>query len=689
MSKYGNSSFWLGDIDDDIITKTMSKQELKSHDLYKMASIKRSISNFVNIVTGENIPVQFRGSGESYTNGESVVIGANVTKPKDFDVCVGLALHEGSHIKLSDFDLLRRLDSLLPDRLIQKAEKYGIGYSETKNTVKNIWNYVEDRRIDNFIYKNSPGYREYYLAMYDKYFNDRIIDKALRTNEYTDETLESYMFRIINLTNKNTRLDALNGLRGIYNTINLQKIGRLKTSHDALMVTLKVFEIILDNLSVPKSTSSSDSDESKNSDSENSQNSSSQMTGESSGESSDSSGSNESEMDNSDDGDETDGGSDSSSDNENSDNSDNEDDDSETEELTDRQRKLLPKKIKKQKKFLDGEVQKTTVSESQKKELDMIEESGSELKTVGSDVQDTTSWYGHKLQKGIDCIVVKKMTKSLLDSRTCPLSSGTSYVSVGDEVTEGIRIGTLLGKKLQVRGEERNTIYNRQKTGKIDRRMVASLGFGNENVFQYLETDSFKKANLHISIDASGSMNGSKWRETIINVTALAKAVDMISNLEIQVSFRSTYQNKPYILMAYDSRTDKFMKVKQLFPYLSTGGTTPEGLCFEAIMDEFLPVSNDLDSYFVNISDGLPYFYSRSYYYTGHEALKHTRSMVKKIQSLGIKVLSYYVDDSYRSTNTLEPSPDFVEMYGRSARKIDVTNVNQISRTMNKLFLEK
>jgi hypothetical protein len=82
----------------------MNDVEKKSHDLYKLASSKKAISNFVNIVTNESIPVIFNTRGNSYTDGKTVVIGANVVEPKDFDVAVGLALHEGSHIKLSDFE---------------------------------------------------------------------------------------------------------------------------------------------------------------------------------------------------------------------------------------------------------------------------------------------------------------------------------------------------------------------------------------------------------------------------------------------------------------------------------------------------------------------------------------------------------------------------------------------------------
>ena len=123
-----------------------------------------------------------------------------------------------------------------------------------------------------------------------------------------------------------------------------------------------------------------------------------------------------------------------------------------------------------------------------------------------------------------------------------------------------------------------------------------------------------------------------------------------------------------------------------MFPALRPGGTTPEGLCFEAIMKNFLGSNNDMDSYFLNISDGEPYFESSGLRYSGEMAFNHTKKMVKKIQEMGVKTLSYFVDEYVNST---EPSKGFKQMYGAGARKIDVTNVAQISKTMNGLFLSK
>ena len=698
MSKYNNSSFWYDDFDtDDIIVDQLSDTEKKSLDLYKLASSKRAISNFVNIVTNESIKVQFKERGDSYTDGKSVVIGSRITEPKDFDVAVGLALHEGSHIKLSDFKLLQDIYNLVPTYVKDGAIKKGI--NNPIEIIKNLWNYVEDRRIDNFVFKSAPGYRDYYRKMYDKYFNDKLIDKALLSDEYTDENIESYMFRIINLHNKNTQLSSLKGLRAIYRLVGLNKISRLTNSKEAFDVALAMFNIILKNINQPI-------------DDENQQD----QNGDGEGSSSDEQGSDDgnggsSEGGMSDDdfndllkelgespigGDSDDtptggGGMGISNLPDNMEGKQSEDNSPSTNsvQLTDKQKELLKKKIDKQKKFMDGDIQKTSLTKSDATNLNAIEESGSEMKEVGKEVNN--GYYGNQ---SVQCIVVKKMTKSLFESDLFPMTSRNYWdgdtvmrMDYEEEVQKGIKLGTMLGKKLQVRGEDRTTVFNRQKVGRIDKRMISSLGFGNENVFQFTEIDSYKKANLHISIDASSSMNGEKWKNTMINVVAMCKAVDMIPNLQVQVTFRCTQGEKPYIVMAYDSITEKFSKVKQMFGGLRANGTTPEGLCFEAIMKSFIPVNNDMDSYFLNLSDGQPYFGGRGFYYSGDDAERHTGKMVKMIESMGIKTLSYFIGDKYDYGSYMERA--FKTMYGKGAKFVDVTNVNQITKTMNQLFLQK
>ena len=708
--KYGKSSWWMDDWDYSPSTySSYSTKEIATKNLYKLAAHRRAIANFVSIVTGQSIPVKFSTKGDSYTDGKVVTISANIAEPKEFDPAVGLALHEGSHIKLSNFELLRDLDMTIVKivgsveyaRLNELSKSKGILYMT--GVIKDILNYVEDRRIDNFIYKSAPGYRDYYRSMYDKFFNDPAIDKGMQSDEFTEETFEAYMFRLINLHSKFSKLNALKGLPEISKAIKLNEISRLRTTEDALKVALEVYGIIIDAiepLAQPQNGNGQGQGQGNGQAGEGEQEAGEddidvQMS--------------DDEGDGDDSGD-TDGNADMSGDSEEpaedgkgmtgkisvkvGKNGKPSDKPAEG-RLSQRQMDIIRKKIEKQKEFLRGKTKKAKVSQSESKQLQSIEEAGTEMKVVAQDYYGTGGNF-----KGIECVVVKKMTRNLMEQDNFPLTNrryrsstdeDTLFDQYGTEVAEGIRIGTLLGKKLQVRGESRETIFNRQKVGRMDKRMVSSLGFGNEHVFFTKEIDQFKKANLHISVDASGSMGGTKWRKTMTNIVALAKAVDMIGNLNIQISFRTTTGELPYIVLAYDSRVDKFMKVKQLFGYLGPNGTTPEGLCFEAITKQMVGSNSDIDSYFLNISDGEPYFHGKGMSYQGTSAAKHTRKMVKSIEGMGIKVMSYFVGESDYEVdeNSSSSARTFKDCYGPAAHYINVTNVNEVTRSMNRLFMSK
>ena len=243
------SSFWA-DTDFDTTFKVGSNL-----DFTKLAATQRAIGNFVNIVTGRQIPVIFQSSDNSYTDGKSVVIGTKLDAG-NFDPAVGLALHEGSHIAYTDFTLFNHEINNSPTTDIRQTRfativRDGlpdtIGGSITPdalNTIKSLLNWVEDRRIDYKIYTTAPGYRMYYEAMYDKYFNDIVMDKALVTNEKTQETWDDYLFHVINFTNPNRRLDSLKQLRKVWDVIDLKNIHRLQTTTDALRVAVRAYTII-------------------------------------------------------------------------------------------------------------------------------------------------------------------------------------------------------------------------------------------------------------------------------------------------------------------------------------------------------------------------------------------------------------------------------------------------------------
>jgi nitric oxide reductase activation protein len=162
----------------------------------------------------------------------------------------------------------------------------------------------------------------------------------------------------------------------------------------------------------------------------------------------------------------------------------------------------------------------------------------------------------------------------------------------------------------------------------------------------------------------------------------------MVSNLEVQVSIRGTWGDKPYICIAYDSRLEKFEKVKRLFPALQANGTTPEGLCYQAIMKHFVESNKDMDSYLLNICDGEPTFSNQQCTYGGENAVLHTKKMVNQIREMGINVMAYFVGSDYGRGESSSQAK-FKKMYGSDSRFIDVTQVVPITKTLNELFLKK
>ena len=686
ISKNTNSNFWFDDSPRTSIFDEDNAEVKRGVDHIQLASYRRAIANFVTIVTGDStIPVRFQSNDKSFTDGKVVTIGSKINE-KSFDPIVGVALHECSHIKLSDFDFLKNLEYEISKSLYMLGESKGYDEYEVRSHVKNMLNYVEDRRIDWYVFSTSPGYKGYYNSMYDKYFHSKVIDKALRTDEYTSLDWDSYQFRIINLTNKNSRLDVLPKLSKIYNMIFKDNGGvkKMTSTRDAFEVAKKVVETVYKVLPEGIEELNEDTGEVKTK-------SASDVV--------------------------KDGGSESLSEEEFNDlkeqlenGSLSVSDDGKKIELTEKQMKTLERAFNKQKDFVKGNVSKTgKLSKKDSNIIKSMEEAGVDMKKVGTSMMNEQYDYdkGEYVKvpsKGLDCIFVKKITDNMIMENVFPYlfrwrGLGSSIndleISTSTMLTRGVTLGKKLGRKLQIRGESRDTKWTRLDSGRIDKRLISELGFGNERVFSTTFVEKFSDAFLHISIDASGSMSGDKWENTLVSTIAICKAASMIDNVDVVVSFRTIHESGgrsrsssylPLIAIGYDSRVDKFSKVLRHFGWLSPGGTTPEGLCFEAILNEIIPTVRDRDSYFLNFSDGMPMFSNDTVSYHNTSAIDHTKKMVEEIRKKGVKVLSYFIGGNYDRDRSMK---DFKTMYGRDASFINVTSVMEVSKSMNKMFLEK
>ena len=643
MSK-NYSSFWFDDRKteiDSILANLDGDTEVKKpkpqKDHISLAAHKRAIGNFVRIVSGQNVPVKFMSRGDSFTDGKSVTISGTINE-KNFDHVVGLALHEGSHIVYSDFDVFADV------RNTPKLRNWNLT-SERMEFFRNMINYIEDRRIDNIVFKSSPGYKGYYHTLYSKFFNHKTIGKGLKSKEYRGADFESYLFRIINFTNPDTVLDALPRLKDIYRVIDMKNISRLKSTEDAINVAKTVceivFKIVEENQSQgnqPDNGSEEQENQEGGSSSPNDGNGTEVDTG-------------DAEM--------------------------KPDDNAQAgEELNDRTKKQVENIFKKSQDFLDGKTQKSKLTKGDKQIVDALSNSNSELVEAGDIKTGKTP-----------VVVIPDLTQELIDSRAFDFLYHYTYGNdKADAINEGLRLGAMLGKKLKVRGEEKDLIFTRQNTGKINKRLISELGFGNSNVFSQIVKEKYNRANLHLSIDASGSMSGGKLTKAMTSAVAMVKACEMAGNINVVVSFRWTSKDKPVVIICYDSRKDKINKIKKLWVAINAGGTTPESLCYEALMKKWLGGVRGEDNYFINYSDGAPWFSNNDIYYHGSSATDHARKMVKMMKNNGIKLSSYFISSGSPYESDVAT---FKSMYGRDASFINPTNMMEVARTMNKKFLQK
>jgi hypothetical protein len=376
----------------------------------------------------------------------------------------------------------------------------------------------------------------------------------------------------------------------------------------------------------------------------------------------------------------------------------------ELEDLSKDEEKKLEKVLKTQSDLLEGEVKKNELSKKDAKTLKNIEDAGTTVEHVQGDSKN-----------GVDVYVVRKLNKDIMTTFNISKKSwvGKSVNEKGFEaeifdesqraVLKGTRLGKILAKKLQVRNETKVYRSKRKTSGKIDRRLLHQLGIGTSQIFEKINKDQYGNAVVHITIDASSSMNGDPWENTMTSAVAIAYAATQVENLEVIISFRGTfnrlvklptkknsygeYEYVPLMVIGYDSRKDKFKKIQQLFPYIKTFGITPEGLCYEAVMKDILISMSGKDGYFINFSDGYPNMVNvKIPEYKRMNAYEIAKFNVDKIRNNGIRVLSFYLTDED------EDNPDLTKfkfMYGKDAVNIDVTQVVPLARELNKLFLRK
>ena len=713
------SSYWMDDDSYDyfydttpvktkirIDGRTKSNAQVDIARAGRLAAVRRAVSNFVRILTNDDeVTVSFSSGQDSYTDGKVVVISAE-DKPEKFDMLVGTALHESAHCVFSQglFDLLKKhnigtyggtsLDNVerflkecgLDEELMKTPphvdpENVDVPWTgeawEHFSNFKNVINFVEDRRIDSEVFHRAPGYRPYYQSMYDKLWNAKDVAKTLiRVVDMNNPTMNSYMFRLVNLTNPATKytLDRLPELDKIYNMVDLNKIRRFShkdgtVNAEALVETAaEIYNTILRN--VTELQEDSDSDQSEEADAISG-------TGMPSG---------------GDDGDlpNLDGGTPQLS--------DEEIEKKVAEEIGGRtlgkSDPNVEKLQEKQQDFLDGNTKKRKLSKKLSDVVSTMEESKTEVSTIKVDGKDYPYLRVQKLTDN-----VRPLLKSHLVSESPRHESWGTHARQQEWVKTGRRLGQIIGDRIKVRHDRNETKFTRRPLGKIDRRLIYSLGVDNENVFFNKIIQDYQDSVIYLTIDCSSSMSGDKWKNTMILTTGLAYAAKKINNFDIIVNLRYGLDSIWSITM-FDSRIDALTHFTKWMPLFHSAGYTPESIVYE-IEEKFIKSlkTNENNVYFITMTDGQPNYQpsgNRGYHanFTGWNyyddsdsiAVRHCKKMMKSFKEMNIKILSYFIGhkNSYGRNTDMEV---FKGSYGRNGINVPLENFSMISRSVNDLLV--
>jgi len=646
----------------------------------QLAQYQRAISNFVRILTGRgDIQVKYNSGGNSYTDGKTITLSPNI-KEKEFDTAVGLALHEASHILYTDFPKLEEYVNGL-----RRAQDYTYDQLDQRKVLLNI---VEDLYIDAMTYRSAPGYRGYYSSLYQKYFGDKKIVEGLWSRDFAEPTWNNYLFHICNIRNPQRNLEALPGLEGMFNMLDLSNITRLNNFQDRLDLSVALYNEIKKYVDATK---------------EYQQQLQNQM-GNGNGD-----GSSEEEMTQSlndlleqmadqESGDEQeDNGSGNGEDKFTASNGVNIQEDIEgtnvldLDKLSDKAKSQLQKLIEQQREFIKGHPRKGKLSKADQQKVDAWAEVDMEKKTVGANSEFS--------KKGVPLYIINEITPNFITNLGATYGL-RDYIFSREQnrINDAINRGKLLAKKLQLRNEERSLKTSRLDSGKIDKRLLHEIGFDNFDIFSKVNINTYKPSYIHISIDQSGSMEGSKFEAAMEFAAMFATASKYINNIHLVISLRSTFdgsgksgwsrwstQNTPYLMYIFDSKKHNIQHIRNTFPKAKANNLTPEGLCFDGIMKDTIQKSANTEAYFINICDGEPYMkYSSdngSFDYQGDQARAHSRKQMQRMEQNGIKFITYFIG-SRHDFDSVE------KCYGKNSVHLQrADEIGVITKTMNKRLL--
>ena len=615
--------------------------------------------------------------------------------------------------------------------------KHDITYYNRTAQYNAIENILEDRRIDAYMLRTCPGYRPYYYKLYNQFFYPAKLEADIRSKKRFDRFQEAvilndettlvnmYIQNLFGFMLKNPVIDIYPGMPELCKLVDMKNIGtNCKNGFDITILTFKVLDAILDIVAKliqanpiievkqndapkPKNTDAPQYDLSPEDDAgkdvggekaEKAEKADKQEKAEKTekvdkqenddNEETDDD-ANESGTDSSDDsGDDTPDTADNSTDASDADNADsdsdsdasgNGDDMSEIGEVGD---VAIGDK-------LDVDSDSLTNGNDNDTLAELTKFASGESPLPAARVPKDLAKKLHEMSKMLDSGQLEiqevkpgrtKYTVAII-KKVDNVNHVPGYIPQYNQsldpqtLSNGRKYGIQLGRALKTYAEKQELISNRLRSGKLDKRMIASGNF-QDQIFSTKRIIENASGYIELTVDASGSMGGVKWEKTCEFVLSLAIACKAAKNIDLRVNYRSTDRSSIYVVYIYNSKTDSIAKLEKTLGYVDPNASTPEALCYEATLKNMKSFIGNRKGLFITITDGQP-----SYDY---DRVGYTRAQMAAVTACGYDTLALFLS-SNGSTSGLER---FKEMYGACGHHVNPDEISKFASIINKVFIQ-
>lgn len=501
-----------------------------------------------------NIPVKVTvGNSTSFTTKEKHINVAtdyfddnDLSTNQKTDILVGLSIHEASHVNNSDFSVEKDLRS--------KYKK-----EQILHLAMNIWNIIEDERIEMITGEDRPGYADF-LGETKKYYFDKKVKERPQV-ENSPET-EQKVAVFINDLIKLIRFPAALSDEDIINDYEL--LAKAKdiltpfpaSSNDVIKATVKIIDLIRDIIE----------EEMKKQQEQNNQTNSSQQ-----GQSQSSQGQSQSSQTN-----------DKQNQHEGS-SSENSEEKKQSQSTGKQDNKTKSSSNNPSKEAVDNLLSQVLDSKAVKQEISKMD--SLQTKENAQQLSDNDSNLVANGLEAPDKLKEVKVYSNTLDKER--------YFIFKKQIQKHI---PALKKAMRLQTIDKEYNIEGQQTGKINSHKLSHVAAGNFNIFTKMGEERYDASNVCLLIDESGSMNGKK------NDAAILTAV----------LIQETLQTNPKTILSVFGYSNQFYNyieankgAKESLAKISSRGSTPTGDAM-LIAAKKIRKHNKKPCLMIVITDGVP-----------------------------------------------------------------------------------